>query len=187
MEIFVKQISTPNRALNAARLTVYKQATDKEPSANWWAKMLLSEHSPIRLVEYDVIFKNIPRFVADQLARYRQGCEIFFQSQRPDRCPNDNRSRHEKPQDEPTTLQMSLNAQSLIYIARQRLCTKASKETRDILVLLKSKIQEIDPVLADKMQPNCVYHGRCQELNKCGYVDTSDYKFSLNNYLKIDY
>lgn len=41
------------RALNAARRTIGKEPLDKEPSNKWRAQMLLAEHSPIRLVEYE--------------------------------------------------------------------------------------------------------------------------------------
>ena len=45
--------TTWKRALNATRQTVGKKELDKEPSKRWWASVLLAEHSPIRLVEYD--------------------------------------------------------------------------------------------------------------------------------------
>lgn len=45
--------TTWKRALNAARRTIGKEPIDKEPSKNWEAKILLAEHSPIRLVEYE--------------------------------------------------------------------------------------------------------------------------------------
>ena len=51
------------RALNAARKTVGKQPLNKEPSDGWKAWMLLAEHSPIRLVEYDLSFEKIRQWV----------------------------------------------------------------------------------------------------------------------------
>ena len=55
--------TTWKRALNAARRTVGKKPLDKEPSKSWRAKMLLAEHSPIRLVEYDVSFEDIKQWI----------------------------------------------------------------------------------------------------------------------------
>lgn len=55
--------TTWKRALNAARRTVGKKPLDKEPSKSWEAKMLLAEHSPIRLVEYDITFEDIKQWV----------------------------------------------------------------------------------------------------------------------------
>ena len=45
--------TTWKRAVNAARRTIGKEPIDKEPSKSWEAKILLAEHSPIRLVEYE--------------------------------------------------------------------------------------------------------------------------------------
>lgn len=47
------QVTSWKRALNAARRTIGKAPLAKEPSKSWEAKMLLAEHSPIRLVEFD--------------------------------------------------------------------------------------------------------------------------------------
>ena len=47
------------RALNAARRTIGKEPIDKEPSNSWKAKVLLAEHSPIKLVEYLIAFKDL--------------------------------------------------------------------------------------------------------------------------------
>lgn len=64
-EINVKAILATSwkRALNAARKTVGKPPLDKEPSDGWKAWMLLAEHSPIRLVEYDLSFEKIRQWV----------------------------------------------------------------------------------------------------------------------------
>ena len=51
--------TTWKRAVNAARRTAGKEPIDKEPSKSWEAKILLAEHSPIRLVEYEWTWKNI--------------------------------------------------------------------------------------------------------------------------------
>ena len=51
-------VTSWNRALNAARRTVGKSALKKEPSDSWKAKMLLAEHSPIRLIEYEWMGTN---------------------------------------------------------------------------------------------------------------------------------
>ena len=41
------------RVVNAARRTVGKPPIDHEPSNTFKRKILLAEHSPIRLLEYD--------------------------------------------------------------------------------------------------------------------------------------
>ena len=57
------QVTSWKRALNAARKTVGKKPLDKEPSDFWKGKMLLAEHSPIRLVEFDISIENIKQWV----------------------------------------------------------------------------------------------------------------------------
>ena len=59
----VFQATTWKRALRAARVTVGKKDLDKEPSDTWKARMLLAEHSPIRLVEFDVRIENIKQWI----------------------------------------------------------------------------------------------------------------------------
>lgn len=63
MEVEVRQETPWKRALNAARRTIGKDEIDKEPSNNWKAKVLLAEHSPIKLVEYLISFKDLRQWV----------------------------------------------------------------------------------------------------------------------------
>ena len=70
MKIEIKQITPWSRALDAARWTVNKDLTGKEPSDAWKSKMLIAEHSPIRLVEYDIFIKD------DNVYIIKQGKEI---------------------------------------------------------------------------------------------------------------
>lgn len=51
------------RVLNAARRTIGKKPLDKEPSNEWKSKMLLAEHSPIRLLEFDWTWEQIEQWV----------------------------------------------------------------------------------------------------------------------------
>ena len=69
-------VTSWSRALNAARRTVGKSALKKEPSDSWKAKMLLAEHSPIRLVEYEWTWEQIPQWVTVHFVRHHIGCEI---------------------------------------------------------------------------------------------------------------
>ena len=59
-------VTSWSRALNAARRTVGKSALKKEPSDSWKAKMLLAEHSPIRLVEYEWTWRSEERRVGKE-------------------------------------------------------------------------------------------------------------------------
>lgn len=184
---YIKQVTPWSRVLDAARRTIGKAPLDKEPSESWKAKMLLAEHSPIRLLEYDWVWNDIQQWITTHLVRHHEGCEKFVHSQRQDRrelgC-----SRDELPQGSLNDMGMSANAQALISISRKRLCACASKETREAWMQVKEKIQEIDPVLADKMVPECLYRGFCPEfMHSCGYANTEQFQKDLEQYRRTDY
>ena len=73
--IRMEQVGGWKRVLNAARRTIGKKPLEKEPSDSWKAKMLLAEHSPIRLLEYDWSWKKIKQYVTTHLVRHHEGCE----------------------------------------------------------------------------------------------------------------
>ena len=173
------------RALNAARRTIGKEPIDKEPSNNWKAGVLLAEHSPIKLVEYLISFKDLRQWVGVHILRH--GFMLpFIHSQREDRRKLDC-DRDELPQGTPNDQDFVVNAQTLKNISRKRLCTCASKETREAWQMVKDEIRKFDPVMADKMVRNCVYCGFCPELKCCGFVNTEEYKKELEAYRKKDY
>ena len=181
------QIASWKRALNAARRTIGKKPLDKEPSKSWEAKMLLAEHSPIRLVEYDWSWEDIKQWVTVHLVRHHIGTEKFVHSQREDRrdlgIPRD-----ELPQGSLNDMDMTANAQALINISRKRLCSCASLETREAWKQVKEKIAEVDPIMAEKMVPECIYRGFCPEfMHSCGYSKTEAFKENLKVYRNVEY
>lgn len=83
---------------------------------------------------------------------------------------------------------MSANAQALINISRKRLCNCASKETREAWEQVKAKVAEVDPILAEKMVPECLYRGFCPEfMHPCGYSKTDAFKEALEKYRNTNY
>ena len=188
----VERVTSWKRALNAARRTIGKEPIDKEPSDSWKAKMLLAEHSPIRLVEYEWTWKDIKQWVTAHLVRHHVGCEKMVHSQRGDRRNLTEEfsinSRDELPQGTLNDMDMSANAQALINISRKRLCNCASKETREAWLQVKEAIRSIDPIMAEKMVPDCLDRGFCPEfMNSCGYVNTDKYKKELEIYRNTNY
>lgn len=181
----VIQETSWKRALNAARRTIGKEPIDKEPSKNWKAKVLLAEHSPIKLVEYNICFKNLRQWVGVHILRHDYTLP-FIHTQREDRREL-NCSRDELPQGTPNDQDFVVNAQTLKNISRKRLCTCASKETREAWNMVKDEIAKQDEVMADKMVRNCVYCGFCPEMNCCGFVNTPQFQKELEKYRKTDY
>ena len=179
------QVTSWKRVLNAARRTVGKSPLDKEPSYSFKKKILLAEHSPIRLLEYDFSWEDIKQWVTVHLVRHHEGCEKFVHSQREDRrelsVPRD-----ELPQGSLNDMDMTCNAQAMINISRKRLCSCASKETREAWGQVIEKLKEVDPVLAEVCVPECIYRGFCPETDRCcGYCFTPLYRSRLENYRSI--
>ena len=185
----LEKVTSWKRVLNAARRTIGKKPVDKEPSNSWKAKLLLAEHSPIRLLEFDWTWGEIQQWVTTHLVRHHEGCEKFVHTQRVDRNPElEGLSRDELPQGLLNDMDMTANAQALINISRKRLCSCASKETREAWKQVKEAIREVDPIMADKMVPECIYRGFCPEfINPCGYANTQKYQDDLTNYRNTNY
>lgn len=186
----LEQVTSWKRVLNAARRTIGKNQLNKEPSDSWKAKMLLAEHSPIRLLEYDWSWGDIRQWVTAHLVRHHEGCEKFVHTQRGDRRKiledYGVETRDELPQGALNDMDMTANAQALINISRKRLCNCASKETKEAWTQVKEAIAEIDPVLASKMVPECLYRGFCPEfMSPCGYSKTEKYKKDLEEYRSV--
>lgn len=185
------------RVVNAARRTVGKKPTRKEPSDEFKKKILLAEHSPIRLLEYDFTIEGVRQWVTVHLSRHHEGCEKFVHSQRQDinnkitettkrviellssisLVKEDWRERDYLFQGCENDMDMTCNAQAFINISRKRLCSCASPETRSVWKLVIDMLREVDPILAEKCVKECVYRNFCPETNRCcGYVNTDDFK-----------
>lgn len=193
------------RVVNAARMTVGKEPIGKEPSDKFKRKILLAEHSPIRLLEYDVTIEDIQQWITTHLVRHHIGIEKFINSQRIDRndavktiaekmfgilndsMPGFESIRDAVPQGLRNNMMISLNAQAFMNISRKRLCKGCpSKETRAVWELVIDFLKTVDPILSEKCVPECVYRGFCPEVdNCCGYVNTEAYKKRLEEYRKV--
>lgn len=196
------------RVVNAARRTWGKEPIDHEPSDKFKRQILLAEHSPIRLLEYDFTIADVRQWVTVHLVRHHVGCEKFVHSQRQD--INDQvevitkrlievlkeegllregwRERDYMFQGETNEMDMSCNAQSFMSISRKRLCYGCtSPETRQAWELVIESLREVDPILAEKCAPDCIYRGFCPEGKRCcGYVNTEAYKKRLEEYRKVE-
>lgn len=169
------------RAVNAARRTVGKDPLKTEPSDKWKAQMLLSEHSPIRLVEYDIFYSDIKMWLTTHLVRHKIGIEHFVHTQREDR-QQETYDRDKMPQGALNDMQETANAQALINISRKRLCSKAHPETRTVWKRVRLAVAAKDPIMAVKMVPECIYRGFCPEKESCGFVHTESYLKQLKLY-----
>lgn len=85
----------------------------------------------------------------------------------------------------PVNLGLCVNAQSLIDMAKLRLCTGcAAKETVTVFQAIKNAIAEIDPDLASMMVRKCVYrNGLCGEQRCCGFNHTPAFEVEIKDYV----
>ena len=158
------------RVVNAARRTWGKKPLNREPSDKFKREILLAEHSPIRLLEYDFTIEDIRQWVTVHLVRHHEGCEKFVHTQRQD--INDEiekvtanvikalsdvgmnrdgwKERDYLFQGEGNDMDMTCNAQAFINISRKRLCKGcASPETRQAWEIVIEMLKSVDPILAE--------------------------------------
>ena len=193
------------RVVNAARRTWGKEPIDHEPSDKFKKEILLAEHSPIRLLEYDFTIADIRQWVTVHLVRHHEGCEKFVHTQRQDTnqeiekitkeiiriCEVEGltrdgwRARDYLFQGQENDMDMTCNAQAFINISRKRLCIGcASPETRKAWEIVIEKLEEIDPILASVCVPECIYRGGfCPEKRRCcGFYKTKLGREMLKKY-----
>lgn len=189
MEITVRRLTDWSEVLNAARFTVNLPDVGFEPSEKFKRELLMAEHSPIRVLLFEITMKEVPSWVSQHISRHdafamhtvREGAADthFVATQRSDRT---GKNRNKLPQDAPVDHRIILNAQDLINISRRRLCVCASYETRMVWEAIKREIAKIEPVVADHMVRECIYRGFCTERTKCGFSETKKFRDDLETY-----
>lgn len=167
-----------------ALFTVRKYAPGKYPSSSWKKKILLAEHSPIRTGRIIIELHDVPSFVIGHLVRHNVGFTPFVSSLRSDRTEYEDGKVPDR--NTPNSVRFDGNFQSFINISRRRLCSNASKETREAWNLIREAIREVEPELAECMVRECVYRGFCSDMYSCGYVNTNKYKEELEIYRRKD-
>ena len=154
------------RVKNHCRTTVNKKFSDIEATYNFKKKLLISEHSPIRLLEFDWTWEGIKYWVSTEWSRHK--FEKFITSQRNDR--QDKYDRNKSPQDTPVNFDGYSNMQNLIDGWRKRLCHQATDEARKLAEDFKYELHETHPCEADVLVPNCIYRWGCPEFSCCSYI-----------------
>ncbi len=153
--------------------------TGKYPDSKWKKELIMAEHSPIRKMKFSWRWKDLPYWVSVHIVRHKIGIEHFVKTQRSDRTGID---RNELPQGAPVSHECEADAQALINISRKRLCSCASKETREAWQLVKDEVAKVEPELASCMVKECVYRGFCPEMFGCGFEKTEQFKIEIENY-----
>ncbi len=158
-----------------AALFTQSKVVAKSPGKKWKRKIVLAEHSPIRLINFVWKWEKIPYFVVMHLRTHKIGVEFFVQSQR------GIEKREELPQGNLINVICSGNLQAIINISRKRLCRKADINTQLYVRELKELIESsLD--MYNILVPECVYRGFCPEMKSCGYSETDDYLKEVKKY-----
>lgn len=156
------------RVKNHCRTTDNKDFTEKDASENFKRQLLISEHSPIRLLEFDWSWKGIKYWLSTEWSRHK--FEKFISTQRDDRL-KDEMSRDDKPQSALVNFDGYANMQNLIDAWRKRLCYQAADEARELAEDFKVALHETHPIESDVLVPNCIYRCGCPEFKTCGYFN----------------
>lgn len=166
---------------NECRNTVNKESTSNTPTSDFKMKLLISEHSPIRLIRVKWRWAEIKSWCATHFARHWLGWDKWIGTRRTDRTGVD---RNNLRQDELVPMDVSANAQALINVSRYRLCTQAATETREHMEDVKARIFGHEPELSNVMVPNCVYRGCCPEFKECGFWSYLSNKMTKDEIMK---
>ena len=148
------------RVKNHCRTTDNKNFTENEATDKFKKLLLISEHSPIRLIEFDWSWRGIPYWVSTEWSRHK--FEKFISTQRDDRL-KDEIPRGQKPQEAPVNFDGYANMQNIIDAWRKRMCTCATNEARELAEDFKYELHKTHPLEADVLVPNCMYRCGCPE------------------------
>lgn len=147
-----------------ALVTIGKTAKNA-PTDEWKRKILEARHSPIRRLFFS-FYIECPYWVSVHLCRHIHA-QPYIKSQRNDRQADYDRTK--APQDQPVCMIWDMNAEELMNIANKRLCTMASKETREVVQKMCDLVIEKMPEFKSVLVPMCEYHGGvCHEMFPCG-------------------
>lgn len=150
---------------NQCRSTVGKEDTEIAPNKDFVKKLLISEHSPIRLGTVKFRWNGIKSWISVHFARHWLGWDKWVSTQRTDRTGID---RDKSPQDTPVNMDVNANIQACINVSRYRLCYQASSETREQMEDLKQTItKQVSKEIGDVLVPNCIYRAGCSEFSMC--------------------
>ena len=162
----LKIIGSWSDVLDAAKVTINKDQSEFFPTLDWRRRMLIAEHSPLRMLSVTWTWVDIPYWVAVHFRTHKVGVEHFICSQRTDRTGLD---REALSQNALVKHKVIANVQAILNMARKRMCINASKETREAFFLFLEALQNVDSEIANACLPECEYRsGWCPEFRGCG-------------------
>lgn len=159
----MKVLITKHTDINEAKACIESTMTPEFVAKSTLKQIYSWEHSITRSQIFSVQLIDVYSFVSVHLVRHVTTVP-FVRSMRTDRGGTGNEDRYTL-----VNHRFIANAESILHMARRRLCHQASKETRDVMLKIKEAMLEVDPDLHYYMHPNCVYRGGyCPEPKPCG-------------------
>lgn len=153
---------------NQCRHTTNKEDTNTLATKEFIKKILISEHSPIRMGRIKWSWDGIKSWISVHFTRHWLGWDKWVSTQRTDRTGAD---RDSARQDALVNMDIEANPQALINVSRYRLCGQASDETREYMEDLKREIKKNgEEELSNVLVPNCIYRAGCPEFHCCGHI-----------------
>lgn len=178
LRVEIKHYDDPWQTIKDATMTTIGKDKGAYPDTDWKTKLIMCEHSPIRIGAITYKIYNAPSFVHGHLVRHHVGSVPFISTLRADR-----NNYTEVP--DRNTLQDGTyhdNFQSIIDKSRKRLCNCASEETQATWRAVLTEIATVEPELVKACVPNCVYRGFCPEMFGCGYDKTDEFQEKIKEY-----
>lgn len=186
MDIKIRELTNNEEVLNRARITVWKEGLEKEPSVTFMENIYKSEHSPIRDKWFNIQIRGIRSWVATHFVRHSIGYTPYVSTQREDRIDYEG-NRDDRKQGELVNMDITLNAQAFINVSKKRICGQADPKAQDVWNDVLEELKPIDKPLYDNCVPECVYSGFCRETTPCnngfGRCNTPKYKQWRKDYV----
>lgn len=180
---FIKTSNNWKDIQNACRTTTGKEALDGDVGKGFKYRLLISEHSPIRMLNITWQWTGLKSWLSVHFTRHKIGIEHFVESQRDDRTGE---NRDNKRQDALVNHRCIANAQAIINISRKRLCRKSHIETQNEWYHFLELLRDVEPELFDVCVKECVYrNGLCPEIKSCGYNRTDAFTKEFSDYYDL--
>lgn len=174
MKITVEKIKDWDLVYKTALYTQGKKPLQQFPSEKWKHKTIVAQHSPIRQLEFLITIEDVPNKILNHLSRHVHS-QPYIRTMREDitGIPDDKITRNT-----PNNGCYVMNAQEIINISHDRLCTKASPETRAVWMEVVSEVVKIEPLLARMAVPHCIACGYCKEYSTCGMMNNKHLRYT---------
>lgn len=173
MKITIKKLTDWDLVYEMALYTQGKKPSKQYPSELWKRKTIKAGHSILRCLQFMIYIEDVPSYVHQHLVRHIH-LQPFISTMRPDITGLS--SNDEITRNTPNNGAYLINAQEFLNVSNQRLCMKASKETREVWQEVVRQMMAIEIGLTFWAVPNCVKLYGCPEYKSCGFDKSKKYE-----------